>query len=291
MSAELATVNDVSAEVITSLVTRGDLSMLTAQQRAEYYLQLCERVGLDPATKPFDFIKLNGKEVAYANKGAGDQLRRKHKISVVIVAREKLDDVYYVTARATMPDGRCDESQGAVSIAGLKGDFLANAVMKAETKSKRRVTLSIVGLAMLDESELETETIPQRSIDRLPPERELVAQANVVVMAPPAKLEAARAAAAQPRPEPADGLPKVWTPLQPIPASMLPVIPGISELTMPVAEMTTEQLEQVVEAVAHTYERWKEDPRRTEKQLNLLNKIGASASAVHYSKTNNGGEA
>ena len=67
MSAELATVNDVSAEVITSLVTRGDLSMLTAQQRAEYYLQLCERVGLDPATKPFDFIKLNGKEVAYAN--------------------------------------------------------------------------------------------------------------------------------------------------------------------------------------------------------------------------------
>ena len=281
MSAELATVNDVSAEVITSLVSRGDLSLLTAQQRAEYYLQLCERVGLDPATKPFDFIKLNGKEVAYANKGAGDQLRRKHKISVVIVAREKLDDVYYVTARATMPDGRCDESQGAVSIAGLKGDFLANAVMKAETKSKRRVTLSIVGLAMLDESELET--IPQRSIDRLPPERELVAQANVVVMAPPAKLEAARAAA--------DGLPKVWTPLQPIPASMLPVIPGIYELTMPVAEMTVEQLEQVVEAIAHTYERWKEDPRRTEKQLNLLNKIGASASAVHYNKTNNGGEA
>lgn len=290
MSAELATVNDVSAEVITSLVTRGDLSMLNAQQRAEYYLQLCERVGLDPATKPFDFIKLNGKEVAYANKGAGDQLRRKHKISVVIVAREKLDDVYYVTARATMPDGRCDESQGAVSIAGLKGDFLANAVMKAETKSKRRVTLSIVGLAMLDESELET--IPQRSIDRLPPERELVAaQANVVVMAPPAKLEAARAAVAQPRQEPADGLPKVWTPLQPIPASMLLVIPGITELTMPVAEMTVEQLEQVVEAIAHTYERWKEDPRRTEKQLNLLNKIGASASAVHYNKTTNGGGA
>jgi hypothetical protein len=36
---------------------------------------------------------------------------------------------------------------------------LANALMKAETKAKRRVTLSIAGLGWLDETELET--IPQ----------------------------------------------------------------------------------------------------------------------------------
>jgi hypothetical protein len=41
----------------------------------------------------------------------------------------------------------------------LKGDALANALMKAETKAKRRVTLSIAGLGWLDETELET--IPQ----------------------------------------------------------------------------------------------------------------------------------
>jgi hypothetical protein len=38
----------------------------------------------------------------------------------------------------------------------LKGDALANALMKPETKAKRRVTLSIAGLGWLDETELET---------------------------------------------------------------------------------------------------------------------------------------
>ena len=38
----------------------------------------------------------------------------------------------------------------------LKGDALANALMKAETKAKRRVTLSIAGLGWLDETELDT---------------------------------------------------------------------------------------------------------------------------------------
>jgi hypothetical protein len=43
-----------------------------------------------------------------------------------------------------------------VSLANLKGDNLANALMKAETKAKRRVTLSIVWLGWLDETEVET---------------------------------------------------------------------------------------------------------------------------------------
>ncbi len=81
-----------------------------------------------------------------------------------------------VTARATLPSGRTDESIGAVPIDTLKGESRANAMMKAETKAKRRVTLSISGLGMLDESELEsipgakppvqrtTEEIPIRSV-------------------------------------------------------------------------------------------------------------------------------
>jgi hypothetical protein len=43
-----------------------------------------------------------------------------------------------------------------VPFGNLKGDALANALMKAETKAKRRVTLSIAGLGWLDETELET---------------------------------------------------------------------------------------------------------------------------------------
>jgi hypothetical protein len=66
-----------------------------------------------------------------------------------------VEDCYVVTARATTPI-RQDESIGAVNIAGLKGDVRANAMMKAETKAKRRVTLSICGLGMLDETEVDS---------------------------------------------------------------------------------------------------------------------------------------
>ena len=45
---------------------------------------------------------------------------------------------------------------GAVNIAGLKGEAYANAIMKAETKAKRRATLDLLGLGVLDESEADS---------------------------------------------------------------------------------------------------------------------------------------
>lgn len=296
MSAELATTQaPLSAEIVHSLVTKGDVSLLNAQQRAEYYIQLCERVGLDPATQPFLFIRLNGKEVPYATKGAGDQLRRKHLISVTITAREKMDDVYYVTARAVMPDGRTDESQGAVSIAGLKGENLANAVMKAETKAKRRVTLSIVGLGMLDESELDT---IQDKFDRLPPEHpsHVAKAAATVVSLPQPKIGVARAAAAeatQPRraERQGEGLPDRWSPKEAIPVAIRMWLTPLSQLEKPLPELTVDELDLVTEQCATAYERAKANPKTTEKLLALLNAIGAGASAIHYQKTNGGSAA
>src|SRR5260370_32382559 len=81
------------------------------------------------------------------------------------------EDVYIVRARATMPDGRTDESLGAVSLAGLEGEALANALMKAETKAKRRVALSICGLGMLDETEVETLPSARGAGDPIAPRR------------------------------------------------------------------------------------------------------------------------
>ena len=53
--------------------------------------------------------------------------------------------------------GRIDAALGSVSIVGLRGEALSNAKMKAETKAKRRATLSICGLGfVLDETEIET---------------------------------------------------------------------------------------------------------------------------------------
>jgi hypothetical protein len=134
----------------------GDLKDLSSTERLQYYNAVCSSLKLNPLTKPFEYITLNGRLVLYAKKDCTEQLRKLYSISLKIVARELVDGIYIVTAQATTPDGRTDESIGAVSVEGLKGDMKANSTMKAETKSKRRVTLSICGLGMLDESEIET---------------------------------------------------------------------------------------------------------------------------------------
>jgi hypothetical protein len=120
-------------------------------------------MGLDPFTKPFDILRLNGKEVLYCTRSGTQQLNKLHKVSHLITSRDTNAEagVYIVTSKASLPDGRCTESIGAVNIAGLKGEAYANAIMKAETKAKRRATLDLLGLGVLDESE--AESIPNAS--------------------------------------------------------------------------------------------------------------------------------
>lgn len=149
---------DANAALMERVVVDGDLASLNPQQRVSYYMRVCESLGLNPLTKPFDYIRLNGKLTLYTRKDATDQLRKLNGVSITRVERELVNDVYVVTAYATTRDGREDSDVGAVSVKGLAGENLANAYMKAMTKAKRRVTLSICGLGMLDE--LEVETIP-----------------------------------------------------------------------------------------------------------------------------------
>ena len=156
MTQALTTNSTPNSSVIESVITAGDLSRLEPIQRVNYYTAVCQSVGLNPLTKPFEYITLNGKMVLYARKDATDQLRDIRKVSITRLERERIDSVYVVTAYAQTVDGRTDSSMGAVNIEGLKGDALANALMKSETKAKRRVTLSICGLGMLDETELGT---------------------------------------------------------------------------------------------------------------------------------------
>lgn len=157
----------------------GDLSQLSETDRLAYYKATCESLGLNPLTKPFDYIELNNKLVLYAKRDCTDQLRKIHNISVKITNREVVDGVFVVTSQAKTPEGREDESVGAVplvkdggawrtsqggkrffesdgTLVPLRPEDRANAIMKAETKAKRRVTLSICGLGMLDESEFDT---------------------------------------------------------------------------------------------------------------------------------------
>lgn len=157
MNDKLATIPAAAIDqaALESVIGYGDLTKLNSQQRTAYYAKVCESLGLNPLTRPFEFINLNGKLVFYARRDCTDQLRKIHSVSITIVSRERLDDVYVVTARASFPDGRVDESIGAVPVGNAKGETLANALMKAETKAKRRVTLAICGLSVLDETELD----------------------------------------------------------------------------------------------------------------------------------------
>jgi len=65
-----------------------------------------------------------------------------------------------------------------VPIQGLKGLDLANAFLKCETKAKRRVTLSICGLNMLDETEVDDIPARQKGDPTLPSMGAAIAQAN-----------------------------------------------------------------------------------------------------------------
>lgn len=142
------------AEQIETVLLTGDLSKLTAEQRMNYFKQVCASLGLNPLTKPFEYIVLNGKMVLYAKRDATEQLRKIHKVSVTSLSSQRVEDVYVVTATVQDSTGRTDSSTGAVCIGTAKGEALANVLMKAETKAKRRATLSICGLGMLDESEV-----------------------------------------------------------------------------------------------------------------------------------------
>lgn len=165
MSQELAKQESLNyAQILEKVITGGDLSLLTPEQRTAHYLKVCESMNLNPLTKPFAYIELKDKQsgnkriVLYALKDACEQLRKRDKISIEILERLYQPDIeiYLVRTRGVDPFGRYDEAIGAVSLKGLNTEDKANAIMKCETKAKRRVTLSICGLGFLDESEIDS---------------------------------------------------------------------------------------------------------------------------------------
>ncbi len=143
-------------EVLEQVMLGGDLAKLSNEQRMTYYFALCRSLKLNPMSRPFEYLNLQGKLTLYARKDCAEQLRRLHQVSIIELRSEISGDLCIVTATARMPNGRTDMDQGAVTITGLRGEALANAQMKALTKSKRRVTLSLCGLGILDETEVDS---------------------------------------------------------------------------------------------------------------------------------------
>lgn len=184
---------------VEKALIQGDLSSLKPEERISYYKAVCDSLGLNPLTKPFEYIYLNGKLTLYVKRDCTDQLRQLKEISVVDLQEKMLDDIYIVTATVKTPSGRTDSAKGAIALhypqrykddgkwvphpqAGKKfqGEELANAIMKAETKAKRRATLSICGLGWMEESEVESvQSISPAEEDQSQPKPEYIEPSDI----------------------------------------------------------------------------------------------------------------
>ena len=146
---EKPAVYEVSQKV-EQVVLAGDLSQLGPSERVNYYKAVCDSLGLNPLTRPFEFLKLQGRLILYPRAALADQLRRLHQVSIDNIERITNKNLYTVIVRGHTADGRTDEASASVDISKLGNSLLANACMKCETKAKRRFTLSIIGLGWLE---------------------------------------------------------------------------------------------------------------------------------------------
>jgi hypothetical protein len=165
---ENALVPSNGAALAEQVVIKGNLANLSEEDRMAYYTAVCNSLGLNPLTRPFEYITLNSKLTLYATRAAGDQLRAIRGITITNLEPRQIGDLLVVTATGRDKTGREDSSTGAVAVAGLKGEALANAMMKAETKAKRRLTLSLAGLGWTDETEVDSIPGAERVEDNAP---------------------------------------------------------------------------------------------------------------------------
>lgn len=161
------------ADAINALVLKGDTSLLTEPEKIQYYHAVCNSLGLNPATRPFEFLNFqatddqldekgklikkgkSGKEVLYPNKNCAEQLRMMHGVSLSgpkFTFEGPSNQVIICEVTAKTRDGREDTDIGVVDRTAGKDKWLSlgDGMLKATTKAKRRVTFSMLGLGFLN---------------------------------------------------------------------------------------------------------------------------------------------
>jgi hypothetical protein len=145
---------DIEAIEAKVSISGGDLRILEPAERVRYYRYLCAKLDLDPTFAPIQFVELDGKLRPYITRAGAEMLRAKHGVSTAILRSEIQGNLFIVLVRATTPDGRSEESVAVADLREKRGNDLGNACLFAETKAKRRATLSLLGLGyFLDETE------------------------------------------------------------------------------------------------------------------------------------------
>ena len=133
-----------------------DTRALDKNQRRAVLVELARKLGLNPLSNAVMFLLTNGRETLYVTKQGTDQIAAAARLQretikgpeVVTIEGRKL---VFCQVRATHPDGRSEVSTATLALMDPVNDL-----MKCETKAKRRATLSVCGLGLLAEDEIET---------------------------------------------------------------------------------------------------------------------------------------
>src|SRR6476620_9983448 len=90
---------DDTADLMERLIIKGDLEGLSPEQRVIYYNRVCDSIGVNPLTQPFQYMKLQGKLILYATRSCADQLRKIHGIDIEVVSQDMSDGLLTVHVR------------------------------------------------------------------------------------------------------------------------------------------------------------------------------------------------
>lgn len=136
------------------------LDTMTQEEREAYYKAACEYLGLRDDQNLLEYIWLDdgnmGRHlVLYIKSGATDSLREFHGISVVEM-KECFGDGFVSFIAKGVKGNRTDIAVGSATTKGLVGRALENAIMTAQTRASRRLTLQLTGGGLLDETEVKT---------------------------------------------------------------------------------------------------------------------------------------
>mgnify|MGYP001606310584 FL=1 len=105
---------------IEKLLMTGDLKDLQPSERVYYYNNLCTSLGLNPMTRPFEYVAFQGKTVLYARKDCAEQLRKIHGITIIESIQEEKFGCLITITKVKDRSGREDIGRGAVPIEGAK---------------------------------------------------------------------------------------------------------------------------------------------------------------------------
>jgi hypothetical protein len=144
-------------EILADAQAAGkDTTSLSREDRSALLVGLARKLGLNPLSGAVMFLKTNGRETLYVTKSGTDQIAAREKLKRETIRGPEVlamegKKVVFCQVRASHPDGRSEVSTATLLLADIINDL-----MKCETKAKRRATLSVCGLGLLAEDEIET---------------------------------------------------------------------------------------------------------------------------------------